>query len=74
MPPTTVFSSFSNPVQTAIREKGFAVPTEPQIKSIPPIMAGKTEIGFVTGFRCFNQNGARSWDKSPLHNASEGFE
>ena len=44
MPPTTVFSSFSSPVQKAIREKGFAVPTEPQIKAIPPIMAGKNVL------------------------------
>ena len=45
MPPTTtVFSSFSTPVQKAIQEKGFAVPTEPQIKAIPPIMAGKNVL------------------------------
>ena len=44
MPPTTVFSSFSSPVQKAIQEKGFAAPTEPQIKAIPPIMAGKNVL------------------------------
>ena len=44
MPPTTVFSSFSTPVQKAIQEKGFAVPTEPQIKAIPQIMAGKNVL------------------------------
>ena len=44
MPPTNVFSSFSSPVQKAIQEKGFAAPTEPQIKAIPPIMAGKNVL------------------------------
>ncbi len=45
MPPTTtVFTSFSNPVQKTIREKGFSAPTEPQIKAIPPIMAGKNVL------------------------------
>jgi ATP-dependent Lhr-like helicase len=44
MPPTTVFSSFSSPVQKAIQEKGFAAPTEPQIRAIPPIMAGKNVL------------------------------
>ncbi len=43
-PPTNVFSSFSTPVQKAIQEKGFSAPTEPQIKAIPPIMAGKNVL------------------------------
>ncbi len=42
--PSTVFSSFSSPVQKAILEKGFSVPTEPQSKAIPPIMAGKNVL------------------------------
>ena len=44
MPPTTVFSSFSSPIQKAIREKGFSVPTEAQINAIPPIMTGKNVL------------------------------
>ncbi|MHC1611100.1 MAG: DEAD/DEAH box helicase [Candidatus Methanospirareceae archaeon] len=44
MPPNTIFSSFSKPLQKAIREKGFVVPTEPQIRAIPPIMAGKNVL------------------------------
>lgn len=44
MPPTNVFTSFSSPIQKAIREKGFAAPTEPQSKAIPPIMAGKNVL------------------------------
>jgi len=43
MPPT-VFTSFSNPIQKAIQEKGFSVPTEPQSKAIPSIMAGKNVL------------------------------
>jgi ATP-dependent Lhr-like helicase len=43
MPPT-VFSSFSNPIQRAILEKGFSVPTEPQSKAIPPIIEGKNVL------------------------------
>jgi len=41
---TTVFSMFSSLIQKAIREKGFAVPTEPQIKAIPPIIEGKNVL------------------------------
>ncbi|MDI6811360.1 MAG: DEAD/DEAH box helicase, partial [archaeon] len=43
MPPT-MFSSFSSPIQKAIMEKGFSVPTEPQSKAIPPIMEGKNVL------------------------------
>jgi ATP-dependent Lhr-like helicase len=43
MPPT-VFSSFSSPIQKAIMEKGFSVPTEPQSKAIPPIIGGKNVL------------------------------
>lgn len=39
-----VFSSFSSPIQKAIREKGFSAPTEPQIKAIPPIIEGKNVL------------------------------
>jgi ATP-dependent Lhr-like helicase len=43
MPPT-VFSSFSSPIQKAVMEKGFSVPTEPQSKAIPPIIEGKNVL------------------------------
>ncbi|MDI6885355.1 MAG: DEAD/DEAH box helicase [archaeon] len=39
-----MFSSFSSPIQKAIVEKGFLVPTEPQSKAIPPIMEGKNVL------------------------------
>ncbi|HIH96112.1 MAG TPA: DEAD/DEAH box helicase, partial [Thermoplasmata archaeon] len=44
MPPPTIFSSFSSPIQKAIQEKGFYAPTEPQINAIPPIIAGKNVL------------------------------
>lgn len=40
----TVFNSFSTPIRRAIKEKGFSAPTEPQIRAIPPIMAGKSVL------------------------------
>ncbi|MCD6456417.1 MAG: DEAD/DEAH box helicase [Methanophagales archaeon] len=39
-----LFSSFATPVQKAIQEKGFSVPTEPQIKAIPSIVEGKNVL------------------------------
>ncbi|MBN1762259.1 MAG: DEAD/DEAH box helicase [Methanomicrobia archaeon] len=44
MSPPTVFTSFSNPIQKAIEEKGFSYPTEAQSGAIPPIMAGKNVL------------------------------
>ena len=43
MPPT-VFSSFSGPIQKAIEERGFSVPTEPQSRAIPLIIEGKNVL------------------------------
>jgi ATP-dependent Lhr-like helicase len=42
--PSNVFSLLSSPLQRAIQEKGFSVPTEAQSKAIPPIMAGKNVL------------------------------
>ena len=39
-----LFSSFATPVQKAIQEKGFSVPTESQIKAIPAITEGKNVL------------------------------
>jgi len=41
---SNVFAAFSSPLQKAIEEKGFALPTEPQRRAIPPIMAGKNVL------------------------------
>ena len=39
-----IFSSFATPIQKAILEKGFSVPTEPQVKAIPSIIEGKNVL------------------------------
>ena len=40
-PTDSVFASFSEPVQAAIKERGFESPTDPQRQAIPPILAGE---------------------------------
>jgi ATP-dependent Lhr-like helicase len=39
-----VFDLLVKPVQEALTEAGFSAPTEPQIKAIPPILAGKNVL------------------------------
>ncbi|MEA1998954.1 MAG: DEAD/DEAH box helicase, partial [Euryarchaeota archaeon] len=39
-----IYSSFSNPIQKAIGEKGFSSPTEPQTRAIPYITEGKNVL------------------------------
>ena len=39
-----LFSSFSNPIQNVIPEKGFSTPTESYIKTIPAMTEGKNVL------------------------------
>lgn len=39
-----VFKQLAKPIQKALEEAGFSMPTAPQVKAIPPILAGKNVL------------------------------
>jgi len=43
-PPSNVFDELAKPIRDAIAERGFEFPTDPQMKAIPEILAGKNVL------------------------------
>ena len=41
---SNVFSELAKPIREAIQERGFESPTDPQLKAIPEILAGKNVL------------------------------
>jgi len=42
--PPNIFDELAKPIREAINERGFASPTDPQLKAIPEILAGKNVL------------------------------
>ena len=41
---SNVFETLAKPVRSALQERGFLSPTDPQLKAIPEILAGKNVL------------------------------